>query len=309
MSTYQLLLATTLLVSCTQVGYGIAFERIGPDKDRPHPTLEQPGWPAGMIGILSHDSRVYSIWVNGNEDFYFKATPHEIGELIKLYSETRLRDHVVTIKQQKKEVRAFNGEKIDYNVNFHFLGGTALGLMRRRGKAETYDPTLTIYVDVGADRAWSKQIVIPENIIANSEIAGWPVRSKATKPNRRLWHAEVVFDDKKPAADFENGVWTKVTLWEKDAESGFHLGKINHKGEFSAAFSEKEIADLKAGKTWLTLTVGNQLTTAKKSDAKLDIENMSPDRLKVKAVEVARDKQADEIRSPELRPQNEGKES
>ncbi len=284
MRMYQLFLAITLLLS------GMAFEQIGPDKDQPHPTVEQPGWPARMVGILKHDSRVYSIWVNGNENYYFKARPDEIGELIKLYSESRVRDHVVTIKQQKNEVRTFKEDKIDYNVNFHFLGGIALGLTRREGKAETYDPTLTIYVDVGADLAWSKQIVIPEHVIVNSEVAGWPVRSNPTKPNRRLWHAEVVFDDKKPAGDSENGASTKVTLWEKDAESGLPLGHVNHKGEFSAALSEKEIADLKAGKTWLTLTVGSQRTVAKKSDAQLDIGNMSPDRLKVKTVEVARRK-------------------
>ncbi|MBN2473828.1 MAG: hypothetical protein JXB62_04430 [Pirellulales bacterium] len=284
----------------------MATERLGPDKDQPHPTVEQPGWPAGMIGILGHDSRVYSIWVNGNENFYFQTTPGQIGELITLYSRIRLRDHVVTIKQQKKEVRTFKGDKIDYNVNFHFLGGIALGGMRRKGNAETYEPTLTIYVDADAGGAWSKKIVIPDHIIANSEVATSPMKSKATKPNRRLWHAEVIFDDKKPAADFENRVWTKVTLWEKDAESGFNLGKVNHDGHFSAAFSEKEIADLKAGKTWLTLTVGNQLTAAKKSDAKLLIENMSPDRLKAKPVEVARHRQAGAIRAARPRRQNEG---
>ena len=44
-------------------GYGLATEQIGPDKDQRHPTFEQPGEPAGMIEILRHDSRVYSIWV------------------------------------------------------------------------------------------------------------------------------------------------------------------------------------------------------------------------------------------------------
>ena len=155
-------------------------------------------------------------------------------------------------------------------------------------EAETYDPTLTIYVDASADSAWLKETAIPDNIIIDSEVAGWPVKGKATKPNRRLWHAEVIFDDKKPAADFENGLSAKVTLWEQDAETGFDLGMVSHKGQFSAAFSEEEIADLKADKTWLTLTVGNYMTAARKDDAKLDVENMSPDRFKANAVEVAK---------------------
>ena len=113
MKTYQLFPAVLVLLSFARSGYGIATEQIGPDKDRRHPTVEQPGWPAGMIEILRHDSRVYSIWVNGNENFYFKATHGEIGELIKLYSETRLRDHVVIVKKEKKEVRTFKRDKFD----------------------------------------------------------------------------------------------------------------------------------------------------------------------------------------------------
>ena len=98
----------------------------------------------------------------------------------------------------------------------------------------------------------------------------------------------MIFEDKQPAADFEYGLSTSVTLWEEDAETGFDLGKVSHLGQFSAAFSEKEIADLKAGKMWLTLTVGNRLTPANKGDTRLDFEHISTNRLKVRAVEVAK---------------------
>ena len=47
--------------------------------------------PAGLVKILPHDSRVYSIWVNGNENFYFKSTPDELSELINLFSAALLR--------------------------------------------------------------------------------------------------------------------------------------------------------------------------------------------------------------------------
>ena len=288
MRTCQLLPAVLVLLSCARSGYGLATEEIGPDKDRTHPTVEQPGWPAGMVEIPRHHSRVYSIWVNGNENFYFKATPDEIGELIKLYSETRLRNHVVIIKKEKKEARTFKGDEVDYNVNLHFLGGIALGSTRRNGEAETYEPTLTIFVDASAHQMLSKQIMMLDNIIVENEVAGWEVKGRATMPKRMLWHAEVIFDDNKPAADFENGVSTKVTLWEGHTETGFNLGNVSHLGQFSVAFSEKEIAELKAGKMWLTLTVGNYMTAPKKGDTKLPIEQMSPDRLKVKAVEVAK---------------------
>ncbi len=101
----------------------------------------------------------------------------------------------------------------------------------------------------------------------------------------------MVFDDKKPAADFENGVSTTVTLWEEGVEAGIDLGRVNHEGKFSAAFSDREIATLEAGRMWLTLTVGNHMTIAKRDDPRLGVEDMLPDPmdpLKLTSVEVAK---------------------
>jgi hypothetical protein len=241
-----------------------------------------------MIEIARHDSRVYSRECNGNENFYFKATPDQIGELIKLYSATRLRDHVIIIKNEKPEVKTFSGDKIDYNVDFHYLGGIALFMTREKGEAETYEPTLTIFVDPAAGQAFWKKIALPDNIVLNNQAANCPWKGKAAKPKRKVWYARVNFEDSTPAADFEHGVHTGVTLWEKDVKAGIDLGEVNNKGQFSAAFSDKEIADLKAGKLWLTLTVGNWMTEARNDHPKLSVEKLSLDNQTVQPVTVAK---------------------
>jgi hypothetical protein len=288
MKTLSSLLAILMLLGSARAGYGMAMEKIGPVKSHAFPPVDQPGWPSGMIKVLVHDARVYSVWVNGNENFYFKASPAEIAELIRCYSQIHLRDHVLTIKQQKQEVCTFKGVRIDYNINYHFLGGIALAMMRRKAEAETYDPTFTIFVDPAADRSWWKDIVIPGHVVVNSEVEDWPIHTEASIPDRKVWHAEVNFGDSTPAVDFKAGLVTKVTLWEKDADAGFDLGKIGYKGQFHVAFSEKEIADLRAERTWMTLTVGNQMTAAKKVDSRLNLEDMSTDASKVNAVEIAK---------------------
>jgi hypothetical protein len=276
MRTFRILAATVAVLSCTQGSYGLAEDRLGPDKDHDHPTHAQPGWPHGMVKILQHDSRVYSLWVNGNENFYFKSTPGEIGELLKLFSETRLRDHVVAIRKAgKPEVKPFDvPQPVPYNVNFHFLGGIALAMTREEGEAKTFDPALTIYIDPDDEVALLKQIVIPGNIILKSEIPNWPAKGKNVEPVRKHWHAEVQFENGNPAADFEGGVSTKVTFWEEDEEHPVGLGAVGHKGSFKAAFSEKEIAELKSGQAWLTMTVGNYLTKPAKDHPKLAVGSL-----------------------------------
>ena len=289
MKIYRSIAAFAALLSCTQASYGLAQEQVGPDKDAPHPTHAQPGWPAGMVKLLQHDSRVYSIWVNGNENFYFKSTPDEIADLIKLYSEINLREHVVSIKRGERKVQSFKGEQIGYNLQFHFWGGIALSVTQSKGEAETYDPTLTIYIDPAADLALLKQIPIPDNVILQSEIANWP-KGKATKAKRTLWYAAVQFEEGGAAADFENNVTTTVILWKQDQQDGYDLGRVSHEGFFSAAFSAEEIADLKAGRLWLTLTVGNYLTKPRADDPRLPAKRLTVDRAKAKPIEVGRPK-------------------
>ena len=288
MKTYQLLAAVLVLLGCARSGYGLAEERIGPDRDQSFPTVQQPGWPAGMIEIVRHDSRVYSMWCNGNDNFYFKAAPDQIGQLVNLYCATRLRDHVIIIKKGKGEARTFHGDKIDYNVNLNYLGGIALFMTREKGEAETYEPTLTIFADPADGQGFWKKIALPDSVILINETANCPLKSKATKPKRKVWFSRVRFDDSTPAADFETGVSTKVTLWEKNVKAGIQLGQIDREGGFHAAFSDKEIADLKAGKSWLTLTVGNWLTEARKDHPKLSVEKLSLDKQTVQPVTIAK---------------------
>lgn len=147
------LLAATLLLMPSQ-GFGLGMEQFGSALEQGHPTVEQPGWPAGMIKVVDHNSRIYSTWVNGGENFYYKANHREVLELVELFSEMRLRDHVVTIKPGPLRTKSFHGEGIVCNVTLEYLGGI-VGAMRRAGdEAKTFEPTLVIYVDPESNSDW-----------------------------------------------------------------------------------------------------------------------------------------------------------
>lgn len=286
----RMFLASAVLLSIASRGHGFATEEIGPAKDRQVPTTAQPGWPTGMKEIVDHDARVYSRWVNGSVNTYYQAAPHEIIELIKLYSEVRLREHVLTIEAGPQSEKTFGGDKVPYNVAYRHLGGLFRSMNRGGDEAATHEPTLVIHVDPRADRTWWDAAQVPEHLIVNSQAVDWPIKTSATKPHRRAWHARILFDDQEPAADFENGLSTRVTLWKADDHAGFDLGKVNHKGEFSAAFSDEEIAKLKSDKMWLTLTVGNYLVAARPDHPKLELTHLSLNIEEVQAFELAKAK-------------------
>lgn len=275
-------------LSCAGMSYGMADSESGPDSVRGYPTAAQPEWPVGLVELPRHESRVRSFWVNGSETFYFEASPNQVNELILLFSKTRMRDHEVAIQERKAQGKSFDAGRFDYNVALKVVGGISLGVAREAEKPITHEPVLTLYIDLPADRALAEKITLPDNIIVNNEAAGFPLKGKATKPKRETRYAQARFGDSAPAVDSEHGVSTKVTLWEKNVKDGIRVGRVDHKGYFHAAFSEREIADLKTGRSWLTLTVGNWLTEPKSDDPKVDWKSLSREKEKAKPLTVAR---------------------
>ena len=134
---------------------------------------------------------------------------------------------------------------------------------------------MTILVDPETEQTLLQQITLPDNITLVNEIPGSPLKGKATKPTRLNWYARVQFADLSPAADFEHGISTRVTLWEKGIAEGIRLGKVNREGFFHAPFSDEEIEALNVGDSWLTLTVGNSLTEARNDHPQLAIGNLA----------------------------------
>ena len=274
-----------ILTHC-EIAHGLAEERIGPDSDRQHPTTAQPGSFKGIVGPLKHPSRVYSRWVNGNENFYFKATPDEINELLDLFSKVRMRDHEVWIKPGTETVKSSADNVFDYNVSLQIISGIALALHPDKDTAETFEPRLTVYV--GDDPALLKQLKLPDNAIVHCEIERAEIKGKATKPSRKNWYGCVQFDDSTPAVDMEHGLSTQVTLWDNAFGDGIPLTDVDRDGTFKAVFSEEELADLKRGKTWLTMTVGNRLTQPKKSDPRFPAALLALEREKAAPHKICR---------------------
>jgi len=150
--------------------------------------------------------------------------------------------------------------------------------------AETFEPRLTVYV--GDDLALLKQLKLPDNAIVHCEIEGPEVKGKVARPIRRTWYGCVQFDDSTPAVDMEHGLRTHITLWDNAFADGIPLGRVERDGSFKAVFSEEELANLKSGKSWLTMTVGNWATQPKKSDPRflaallaLDKEKTTPHKI------------------------------
>lgn len=262
-----------MMLSWCVSSYGAASVDVGPQTG----ACTQPGWPAGIVELVRHDARVYSMWVNGRETFYYDADPDQMRKLIALFSASRMRDHRLQIKFGTKTTQSFNGDRIPYNVMLAVEGMSVWAKSQPDESRDTHEPAMTIYVDPAKDSAVLSYIQALSNITIHMETAAWPFEEKASQSTREVWCARVQFDDATPATDLEHGVHTKVTLWEQGFEEGILLGYVCGDGVFCAGFSEQELAALKSGASWLTLTTGNWTTDAKKDDPRLDPEDLARD--------------------------------
>jgi hypothetical protein len=268
-----------------QISYGLATEQVGPDSANRHPTVAQLDWPKGIVEIPRHESRVYSIWVNGNENFYFKTTAEQINELISLFSKARMRDHVARIRSGMGKTRTFGGEEIEYNVSLQIVTGIVLFVAREEKREDLpLEPELTILT--GDERAILNQLRWPGNVIVQSELPGVSIKSNRVKPKRDFYYGRLEFEDGSPPVEFVRGIKSWITLWEQDAEDGINVGSVNNKGYFTVLLSGEELANFKKGKLWLTVTIANFLTDARKTDQRFPIEMLTRDKDKAQPVKV-----------------------
>src|ERR1700678_4556702 len=74
------LLLTTLVLAFPSVVLALGQESFGNT-----PVANQPEWVKGVLDVVNQESRVYSMWVNGNENFFYRGNAQALNEALKKY--------------------------------------------------------------------------------------------------------------------------------------------------------------------------------------------------------------------------------
>src|SRR5262245_347997 len=74
------LAALALLLACPAAALALGEEKFGNA-----PAVRQPGWPDGALEVVNLKSRIYSNWVNGNENFFYKGDVQAVNEALRGY--------------------------------------------------------------------------------------------------------------------------------------------------------------------------------------------------------------------------------
>jgi hypothetical protein len=153
--TRHFVLAATIVavgLSFSSHAWGLAMEEIG---NKPLAEANYKDWK-GIVPLVNDKARVYTIWVNGNESFYYKAGVKELNEALEKFAKVEVKNHVVVLRPGTGVRSTFDKVGIAYQWELHVVGGIAA--TRAVDDIEDLDwqkdPVLTIYIggDIELDK-------------------------------------------------------------------------------------------------------------------------------------------------------------
>lgn len=140
--------------------FALATDEIG---NAPLNELNYTEWK-GIMPLVNDKARVYQVWVNGNEYFYFKGNTKTLNAALATFAKVEVKNHVVVLRPGPIERRAIRDKSlIQFNWELHVIGGIA----RERATDDIEDlewqkdPVLTIYIGGGIDL---DKLEIPEDV-------------------------------------------------------------------------------------------------------------------------------------------------
>jgi hypothetical protein len=117
-------------------------------------------WP-GLVEAINDQSRVFQIWCNGDERFFYSGDTATLNRVLRKFAKTKVPELHVVLRPGPTPL---NGKpsKIDWHI--HVIGSIARASIQHRELASISDvhPTFTIYI---TDRLDLDAISIPPGVI------------------------------------------------------------------------------------------------------------------------------------------------
>ncbi len=102
------------------------------------PMTRQPGWADGVLEVVNLESRVYAVWVNGNESFYYRGDGRALNEAVRKYASVKGVRQVVLLPRSGQP-QALRGKAIEHDWRLDVPSGIYRAVSGRK------DAVLTVY--------------------------------------------------------------------------------------------------------------------------------------------------------------------
>jgi hypothetical protein len=100
--TMKIALAAALMLAMPAFVLALGMETFGNG-----PVVRQPEWREGVLDVVNLNSRVYSVWVNGNESFFYRGHAEALNEALRKYAAIKGDIHAVILLPGAGKTRSF----------------------------------------------------------------------------------------------------------------------------------------------------------------------------------------------------------
>jgi hypothetical protein len=116
--------------------------------NRPLSEQNYTKWP-GIVPLVNDPSRVYHVWVNGNEEFFYRGDPATLNNALKNLASVAEGPHEVVLRPGPGITHSFHGQEIRFDWKLHLVGGILRDLptLDQGAKVWPKSPQITICVD------------------------------------------------------------------------------------------------------------------------------------------------------------------
>jgi hypothetical protein len=120
-------------------------------------------WP-NALPVINDTHRVYHIWVNGNESFYFQGDTASLNIALKNFAAIEADRLTIILRPGPgKRGTLIGDQSFGFNWHLHLLGGIAKHMSTRELGSNIWDPNPQLYVYIG-EAIKLDEIEIPDGV-------------------------------------------------------------------------------------------------------------------------------------------------
>lgn len=124
----------------------------------------QPGWNPGVLDVVNDIHRVYRVWVNGNEDFFFQGDTEALNKALAAFARMTIDAREVIVLPTPGRQKSFDGKAVSFDWSLKVPSGIYLHAAREEKGTKIHArlPVLTIHAAGG--KVDPAKIRVPEGV-------------------------------------------------------------------------------------------------------------------------------------------------
>ena len=141
-----------VLLTCVLIATPLRALMESQEGNAPLSPANYTDWP-GLAAVVNDASRVFHVWVNGNEEDFYRGDTAALTRALSAFAATEIDERVVILRPGRGELsESVLGSK-HYDWRLGMIGGLARSLHDEQDAELIWSrhPTLTIYVGGGVD--------------------------------------------------------------------------------------------------------------------------------------------------------------